>query len=504
MKKKTILIIGLALSILLSNLTFVYADGGYKKGYAARHIANSEKINITKENIKYEKEYYSVQLEIPVINGLSDKEYQRKLNSNIRNNILSRCSSFELEAKEAIEEAKRQGRIPLNMEYISKYDYKNSHGVLTVIVETYSFTGGANGMSKNYYYNILIDENETIQLSELFKPGNNYREIINDEIERQIVEREKSGEVFYEGKDGFDTIADNHDFYIDEDNLVLTFPMYSIAPRQMGIVEFEIPLYKINYLLKKPLSIVNNNIYYNYKYDFQFRMSNAWMDNVYINEYYDTTKARVDFIYSPKDSKYADHNLMTIFAIDRNTYYKLNKDEKNKMGSIIIETEKYVYLYKTYENPYYKNTKEYKEYKKLSVEINAKTAFKLGCLEKDKIKNVKNYKWVIINGKKENLGKDMYINENGVLMLPLRKAANKLGYKVKWNPQDFSVTLNINGKISTVFIDEYDHGHFNTVLRLNKSAEIKSGTVFVPITYFENELELQIKVNSDGILIINE
>lgn len=503
MKRKTILIIGLALSILLSNLTFVYADNSHKNVYVAKHMVNSEIINITKENIKYEKDYYSVNLEIPVINGLSNKEYQRKLNANIKSDILNRCSSFELAAKETIEEAKKQGRVPMDMEYSSKYDYKNSHGVLTIILETYSYTGGANGISKNYYYNILIDENKTIQLSNLFKPGNNYRETINDEIKRQIKERVKSGEVFYEGKKGFDTIADNHDFYIEDDNLVLVFPMYSIAPRQMGIVEFEIPIYKINYLLKNPLPIVNDKLYYNYKYDFQFKLPNKWMDNVYIKEDYDTTKASIDFIYSPKDSKYDDHNLMTIFAIDRKTYHKLSKDEKNKLGSIIVETEKYLYLYKTYENPYYKDTKEYKEYRKYSAEIDINAMFKLGYIEKDKLKDVKDYKWVYINGKKENLDKEMYINENGVLMIPLRKVANKLDYKVKWNPQDYSVTMNIAGDISTVFVGKYTNGHFNTTLEVNNTATIKNGTVFVPITYFEQELKLQVKVNSDGMLKIN-
>ena len=519
MKRKNTLIFGLIIILTLSNLTFVYADRGDNNSNRQKNKVKTEskakvretykvqnnEIKITKEVVKYEKEYIKVNLEIPVISGLYDKEYQRELNTKIERKILEEKNEFEEEAKKRIEESKRQGKVPRDMEYVSKYEQKNSTGVLTVIVKTYSYLGGANGANENYYYNTLIQENKSIQLSNLFKSGSNYKEKINNEINRQIAERVEKGEIFFEGKDEFETIADDHDFYIEDNKLFLAFPEYSIAPRYMGIVEFSIPIYQLEPLLRNQLPIIEDSVYYNSKYNIQFKIPCLWKDSVYISEIYyvNDMNLKVDFVYTPKDSKYGDYKLMSIIVMDKKVYYNLSDFETNKLGDVIADASDYVYIINSYANPYLKDTREYKEYRALSTVIDeVEDLFKIKYDKSDELKNVRDYRWVIINGKKENLSKDMYKTKDGTIMIPIRKVAKKLGYNVKWNPQNDTVTIN-NGIESTISIGEYNYEYFKIIFKLEEAATIKKGTVFVPISYLEQVLELQVEVDSDGILTIN-
>lgn len=512
MKRKSIIIFGLIIMLTLSSLTFAYADNNYRqknmvetklKGKIRDKVQTNE-IKITKEVIKDEKDYITVNLEIPVISGLNNKEFQRELNAAIKSKIIEEVNEFEEEAKKIIEEDKKQGKTPKEMEYELKYEEKNSMGVLTIILETYSYLGGANGTNKNYYFNALINENSLIQLSQLFRPGSNYKEKINKEIKRQITERMKNGDAFFEGKDGFETIAYNHDFYIEDNNLVLAFTQYSIAPRNMGIVEFSIPMYQLRHLMKNPMPLIDGNVYYNSGYDFQIKLPDSWEDLVYIEEinYEKNVELKVNFIYTPKNSKLNDYNLMTIIVLKKNVYFNLSKDEVNKLD-VIGTTNDYVYVVKSYSNPYSKVTIEYKEYKALSAEIDSiKYKFNLEYDSNSKLENISDYKWVIINGKKENLNKNMYKTKNGTIMIPIGKVAKKLGYKVKWNPREKTVTID-SGIESIISIGDYNYGHLKLMFKLEEAATIEKGTVFVPISYLEQVLELKVEVDSNGVLTIS-
>ena len=76
--------------------------------------------------------------------------------------------------------------------------------------------------------------------------GENYKEIVDGEVNKQIEERMKADEnnlYFTADEGGFSGIEDEyHDFYIDENKKVtVVFQKYEIAPGYMGIQNFEIP-----------------------------------------------------------------------------------------------------------------------------------------------------------------------------------------------------------------------------------------------------------------------
>lgn len=512
MKRRKILIISLIVIMILSSISFAYAEKGSKNSGVDKgkvEIKDKSGIKVTKKIIKYDNSNMKVDMEIPVIEGLTDLRFQKQINNVIEQDMLKLKADFEKKAKEQVEKNKRLGITPVKMEFSVGFEVKNENGVLSIVLKTYTYIGSPKEQKINYYYNIDIDKNSVIQLSDLFEKGTDYKQIINKEIEKQIAERKKKDEIFWEKNNKFKTIAEDNHFYIEDGNLVIVFPQYSIGPTKTGIPEFKIPLYKLNRCLKNPISTVEKNVYYNNKYNFQFEILPSWEEKIYVVEHHaiKDLELKVDFVYTPEDTNLDDCKLMSISVMNRKDYHRLTKSEKDKLGYKVSETKEYVYLVKKYngEIPYVVGSKEYNEYKELEISINRiDDLFKITVskeeLKKHK-KNIKNYKWVIVNGKKIRLDKDMYINKNGTLMIPVATVSKSLGYTIKWNSRSKTVTL--DGKNTSSFIigqDKYEYSKSSTYLA-EKSVVI-DGTTFVPVDYFEKVLKLNVSVNVDGTLTI--
>lgn len=92
------------------------------------------------------------------------------------------------------------------------------------------------------YYNLDLKDGKRISLEELL--GENYVELANASILEQMKARmEADGNLIYWGEDmdGFTTIDDSTNFYINEKgNPVIVFDKYEVAPGAFGIQEFEI------------------------------------------------------------------------------------------------------------------------------------------------------------------------------------------------------------------------------------------------------------------------
>lgn len=100
----------------------------------------------------------------------------------------------------------------------------------------------------NHYYTVDKHSGELLTLSELFPYTANYKEILTEEVKKQIKEHNRSSEDKYfvqdgEDEEGFREVTDEQSFYINADkHLVLVFPEGEIAPMSMGEVQFIMPL----------------------------------------------------------------------------------------------------------------------------------------------------------------------------------------------------------------------------------------------------------------------
>lgn len=90
--------------------------------------------------------------------------------------------------------------------------------------------------SETRYYNLDLKDGKLLTLKDVL--GENYKQIADEEIRRQMKERADSGSVYFEG---FECIDENTPFYLNESgNPVIVFDKYEIAPGSEGQQEFEI------------------------------------------------------------------------------------------------------------------------------------------------------------------------------------------------------------------------------------------------------------------------
>jgi hypothetical protein len=200
-----------------------------------------DKINISTKAIKYTDQYIEVDIKIPVIEGLSDKGIQNMINLSFEKDALEFKNIIEKQAKVGFEYAKKQN-YPFNI-YQAYIEYKvtyNKNNILSIPVTYYSYTGGAHGMTDIVSRNINLKTGKDIALKDMFKEGVNYRDIIKQEVIKQI---KLEPEIYFE--DAVKTIEDSNKellFYIEDGNIVVYYSLYSIAPYVSGIREFKIPL----------------------------------------------------------------------------------------------------------------------------------------------------------------------------------------------------------------------------------------------------------------------
>jgi hypothetical protein len=99
-----------------------------------------------------------------------------------------------------------------------------------------------------------------LELSDLFQPETKYVSAISREIKAQMAEQNNAGTAafflpggIWSDEECFQSIAPDQNFYInDENQLVIVFDEYEVAPGSMGTPEFVIPTEFLNGMLVQP------------------------------------------------------------------------------------------------------------------------------------------------------------------------------------------------------------------------------------------------------------
>lgn len=204
-------------------------------------IANIDTQTITKNN-----KYINSVINIPII-MTNNEELSKNINDEITTSIMKFFNDSQQQAKDYY-----NGLPEIKNKFIANVDFdikKNSDDILSIVIKYYKYAGGAHGEYENIAYNIDINNSKFISLKDLFKEQIDYKSIINEEIRVQIEDLIKSNEE-NKGIYEFKNILDNQKFYIQDDNLVIYFDLYEIAPYAAGIPEFTINISKIDHILK--------------------------------------------------------------------------------------------------------------------------------------------------------------------------------------------------------------------------------------------------------------
>ncbi|MDF2985249.1 MAG: copper amine oxidase family protein [Eubacterium sp.] len=229
------------ISLILAVLILVTSFSTFAGAEAAK-----SKVKVEPGKIEKLEENLSIKVIYPYLSGFSTAA---KLNETIRNKNISNIGNFNNYYKELKEELKNAGEemSPIGFSLESYFDYNISGSLLSLIISTYEYTGGAHGMSYVESYNVNTGTGATLTFDSLFK-NSNYKKIILQKIYK-LIDKEK--ELYFD--DAKKTVAalnSNYQFYIDGNKLVIYFGLYELRPYAGGMPVFEINARELKGYLK--------------------------------------------------------------------------------------------------------------------------------------------------------------------------------------------------------------------------------------------------------------
>lgn len=204
-------------------------------------------IQIKTNEILYEDEYIKEDLKYPEIDGLANRQAQDFINNSIESDVMEFKRQMEVAAKEAADEARRNGAefVPFVISSIYDVTY-NENDILSISLIYHQYINRLNSYIQ-VSYNFDLSNGKPVSLKDLFKDGVDYQEVINKEIRKELLlNREK---YFPNAAENFKGIAKYQPFYLENGDIVVYFGFHEIAP-----VASQIPVIKI------PFSALRNYV----------------------------------------------------------------------------------------------------------------------------------------------------------------------------------------------------------------------------------------------------
>lgn len=196
---------------------------------------------------KEENDVELIDAKVPAIRNTGHTDLEDRINYEISSKI-----------NEVLEEAKQRAEdyrdavlatggtmedfIPTQINVDYEITYQDDKLISFVITKSES---SASAYQEQYFYNIDIQNGRELNLKDVL--GEDYKEIVDTEVNKQIKERraedEENNLYFTAEEGGFSGIENEYqDFFINEDKKVtIVFQKYEIAPGAMGIQNFVIP-----------------------------------------------------------------------------------------------------------------------------------------------------------------------------------------------------------------------------------------------------------------------
>lgn len=236
------------ISVITMLIIFLFTSSYPQAMLINEKTKSDKKIEIVDKVIKSTEKVLEIDVEIPQINGLNDKTKEKEFNDL----IVKWTEDWIKDIKQITKENFYPGlSTAFPYQAVAKYKVgRNDERVLSLYIDYYQFTGGAHGITTRKAYSLDIDSGKILSIKDLFKTDYKYDEAINSEIRKQI---ETDKDKYFSGKEGFNGISENQNYYLVDDSIVIYFQQYEIAPYAAGIVEFNIPveLFENNYIYGK-------------------------------------------------------------------------------------------------------------------------------------------------------------------------------------------------------------------------------------------------------------
>ncbi len=196
--------------------------------------------NLNVISVPYEEidETVEIELDIPVIIGMKDKDIQNQYNDMLRENLIDFAREIEQKAKEFYKDANDKNWPFRRYIALADYEIYNKDRIFSIVINYYQYTGGAHGITTRESYNIDLETGKNLSLAEFISLTSINMEQINNKIAEKI--RQEPGNYFTDNL-GFQYISNTDDYFVMGNNLFVFFQLYEIAPYVAGMPKFRIP-----------------------------------------------------------------------------------------------------------------------------------------------------------------------------------------------------------------------------------------------------------------------
>jgi len=205
-----------------------------------RALAHEIPYNIVSKMDEGSSKYMAWKLEYPQISGLENKKVEKSINKELSKTVKDFKKGLLEEAKKEYKEAEKSGVPFRQFEAQTVYSVHYSDcKVLSLTMDLYQYTGGAHGFTTRLAFNYNLETGKKLGYKDVLKDCPSYRDIIVNEIIRQI---EADPDIYFpDAIDKLKGFTDEQPFYITKDGIVVYYGLYEIAPYASGIREFLIP-----------------------------------------------------------------------------------------------------------------------------------------------------------------------------------------------------------------------------------------------------------------------
>ncbi len=192
-------------------------------------------IIVENKTIRKDKKWIKIEADYPKVYGIKNSAFKNSLNQTIKDKVNKFVEDSEKLAKETYAELENEKTAMFPFEAIVTYSYDINGSILSLVMNYYSYLGGAHGSTFIEAINVDIIKGVNLKLADLFKDKKDYKQyilkIINEEMK-------KEPDIYFSPSiDEFD----ESNFYLNSSNeLIIYFNQYDIAPYSTGIVEFKI------------------------------------------------------------------------------------------------------------------------------------------------------------------------------------------------------------------------------------------------------------------------
>jgi hypothetical protein len=224
-----------------ANCPFFRSQQNTEQQYAdMRAMAQPRPVTVTTKEIRSQNPGLQVDLKMPEIRGILNKNVERTINNSIQSDVIEFRRQMEEAAKENVEKSTAAGRrvVPYVVSAVYELTY-NKHNIMSLSMVYNELINGRHSYIK-VPYNFDTVTGGSLSLKDLFRPGVDYRSLINKEVRRQLLQnREK----YFPGTaENFKGVAEDQPFYLQNGHLVVFFGFHEIAPTEAGLPVFRIPL----------------------------------------------------------------------------------------------------------------------------------------------------------------------------------------------------------------------------------------------------------------------